>query len=157
MPPLDLDKGGRRPQIIKTNLGPTAGWKMTDAPTYVEYTIGGGGDAIAPGYKGGLLIPDWLHVAGWFISSPSPGTCVVDVWRLSYESYLAQNVPTVANSIAGTDKPRLSNQVAAASTALTGWVTLINQNDYVAFNVDSNNVVSLITVVLLCVREIGPS
>lgn len=153
----DLDKSGRIPQIIKTNLGPTVGWKYTDAPTDIEYVIGGGGDAIRLGYWNGLTIPDWLVVNNWLIYSPDIGSCVIDVYKITRDQTVAGVLPSAADSICGTDKPRLVGQRAAIGFALTGWTTRIDQNDTLGFNVDSVSGITLVTLVLQCVRIIGPS
>lgn len=163
---IDLDQGGRIPQSVKTFLGPSVGWKYTDAPTNIEYVIGGSGEAIPGGYKGGLLVPDWLVINNWFLASPVVvPSIVIDIYLLSQEEYLAGNVPNAADSICPTNKPKLLNQ-AAASGLPTDWntnngpsvpPTLINQNDFIGFNVDSVVDASLITIVLQCVRIIGPS
>lgn len=157
VPPVDLDKSGRIPQTIRTYLGPTTGWKYTDAPTNIEYVIGGGGDAIRLGYANGLLIPDWLIVNNWAMFTDRVGSCQVDVYRVTGDAYLAGTIPSAANSITGTDKPRLVGQSAAFSNLLTGWNLEIDQNDFLGFNVDSASGITQVTVVLQCVRIIGPS
>lgn len=154
---VDLDQGGRIPQGVRTNLGPSIGWKLTDAPTDIEYVIGGGSDTIAVGYKGGLIIPDWLHVNNWIVLAPNSGSIVIDVYKITLEEYLAGTIPSAANSITGTDKPTLSADSAAQSFALTGWETRIDQNDFLGFNVDSCSGLVLCTLVIQCVRDIGPS
>lgn len=157
-PPVDLDQSGRIPQTGKTYLGPTVGWKYTDEPTNIEYVISGGTDTIVPGYKMGLLCPDWLVVNNWFISTDrASGSIVVDIYKVTGNAYLAGVVPSAINSISGTDKPRLTNQAAAFSNALTGWATEIDQNDFIGFNVNSCSGLLQVTVVLQCVRVIGQS
>lgn len=156
-PPIDLDKGGRIPQTVRTYLGPTTGWKYTDAPTDIEYVIGGGTDTISLGYKGGLVIPDWLHVNNWIILAPNVGSIVIDVYKITLTQYLAGTIPSGVNSITGTDIPTLSSSASAQSFALTGWNTRINQNDFLGFNVNSISSLTLCTLVVQCVRDIGPS
>jgi hypothetical protein len=162
---LDLDKSGRIPQTVATYLGPTVGWKYTDAPTDIEYVIGGSTDTFGIGYKGGLLIPDWLVINNWFITSPNPGSISIDVWLVSQANLLTGTVPSAANSICGGNYPVLTNQTAASGPP-TGWntnngpsvpLTQINQNDFLGFNVRSTSNLTLVTFVLQCVRVIGPS
>lgn len=154
---IDLDKGGRIPQIVKTNVGPTLGWKMTDAPIDIEYVLDGGGIPIVAGYKGSLIIPDWCVVNNWVLLSDLVGSIVIDVWKIPLATYLAGTVPNSGNSITGTDIPTLSSQVARQSTLLTGWTTQINQNDVLAFNVNSASGVQRVSLILQCVRIIGQS
>lgn len=154
---LDLDQGGRIPQVVKTYLGPTTGWKYTDAPSYIEFVFNGGGGVIATGYYGALIIPDWLHVTSWVLAANTLGSAQVDVWKITLAQYLAGTVPSVANSITGTDTPTLTSGVCAQGSALTGWTTRIDQQDVLGFNVNSVSSIAELSIWLLCVRDIGPS
>lgn len=153
----DLDQGGGIPQVVRTYLGPSVGYKQTDSPVDIEYVISGGGGLAAPGYQGALLIPDWLTIYGWTLLGDRSGSCVVDVWKTTKDLYIAGHVPTVADTITGSSKPTVTAAVAAESNTLTGWTTQINQNDVLAFNLDSVSSFFLITVILRCIRNIGPS
>lgn len=152
---LDLDKGGRIPQVTPTYLGPTKGWVMTDAPTDIEFVINGGGLPITSGVKGALTIPEWVEVNSWVMLAQAVGDCQIDVWKITLDQYLAGTIPTSANSITGSDVPTLSGQSAASSTALTGWTTSIAQNDVLVFNVTGAATLFLVTLVLKCVRLKG--
>lgn len=152
---LDLDKGGRIPQITPTYLGPTKGWVMTDAPTDIEFIINGGGAYISPGVKGALTIPEWVEVNSWVMLSPAVGNVQIDIWKITLDEYLAGTIPTAANSITGSDIPRLVGQSAASSTSLTGWTTSISQNDVIVYHVDALADIFIATLVLKCVRLKG--
>lgn len=153
---IDLDKGGRHQQIRPTWLGPSKGWIYTDEPARIEFVITGNGQVISPGYQGGLgNIPCWLIVQSWTVYGNASGSIVVDVWRVSKATYQAGTVPTVANTIAGSDLPTISAGVFGQSSALTGWSTEIQQDDFIGFNVNSCSGISIATVVLNCVKSIG--
>jgi len=153
----DLDQGGRIPQTIKTYVGPSIGWKLTDSPVDIEFIIDGGGQTPQPGYKGHLLIPDWVYINNWILLSEVSGSCVIDVWKIPLSTFLAGTAPAVTNSICGGNLPSLSNQVARQGTNISGWTTLISQNDIVGFNLNSVSTLLRVTVILQCVRIIGPS
>jgi len=151
---IDLDKSGRRPQGHRTYLGPSLGWIITDEPTYVEFVIGSSVD-IAPGLKNYLLIPEWLIVKEWDVLSSAAGFITFDIWKVTLDQFLAGTVPGPTNSITGMDKPRLFNQFANSSQALTGWNVLLQQNDVIAINVDTSTGIRRATLVLQCLRSLG--
>jgi len=152
---IDLDQGGRNQQIRPTYLGPTKGWINTDEPAGIEFVMEGVGAPIPLGYRGGLLIPQWLIIAGWSIFLEAAQSIQIDVYKITQAQYLAGTVPSVANTITGSAVPAVAAAVAASSTTLTGWTTEIHQNDYVGFNVDSNSGAYKATIVLTCVKSIG--
>jgi hypothetical protein len=57
----------------------------------------------------------------------------MDIWRVPFLDF----PPQVANSITGTDPPTLSSQQAKQDTALSGWETVLNQGDVLAFVINS--------------------
>ncbi len=61
------------------------------------------------------------------------GSVQLDLWKTTFAAF----PPTVANTITGTDKPRVVGGVKATSVALTGWNTTINAGDVLRLNVDS--------------------
>lgn len=152
---VDLDQGGRRPQNVRTYLGPSMGWKQTDSPVDIEYAFEGGGGIILPGAKPPILIPDWLTIFGWVLLSSASCSATVDVWKVTLDQYLAGTIPSVANSITGTEIPTLTGSAAAGSTTLAGWTKRINQNDVLAFSIDGN--ASSCTLILRCIRDLGPT
>lgn len=151
-PNVDLDKGGRIPQLVRTYLGPSKGWKETDAPTSIEYVIDGGSQPVEPGQKGYLIIPEWVWINDWVLMAERSCSAVMDLWRVPQANF----PPTVANTITGSAKPTLSNQQYARSTVLTGWDRNIDQGDVLAFIIDSANANCFrLTLVLECVRLKG--
>lgn len=154
---IDLDKGGRLPQNVRTYLGPTVGWKSTDSPVDIEWSIEGGGGLIPSGVKPPLLIPDWLTISGWMIFSKESGSIEIDLYRVTSQQYLAGTLPGPANTICPINKPSMSSAVAAQSSTIDGWQTLINQNDVIVLDVTSVVALTNVTFVLRCIRNIGPS
>lgn len=151
---IDLDKSGRIPQNIKTWLGPSKGWVMTDSPVDLEFPFDAA-DILAAGVKPFMLIPDWLYVNDWIVLATTAGSCQVDFWKTTLALWLAGTVPTSANSITGSDKPRLVSQVSRQGTALTGWTRQINQNDILVPVLDSVSGLSAFSVYIRCVRVLG--
>lgn len=153
VPPVDLDKGGRIPQVVYTAQGPSLGWLPTDLPTSIEYVIDGNGQALGTGYKGFLVIPIWAIINDWILGADTVCTASVDVWKCTQ----AQYPPTVANSICGGNLPALANANFAKGVTLTGWNTEINQGDVVGFNVSSISAgaPTRLTIILECVRILG--
>lgn len=152
---IDLDKGGRIPQVVRTNLGPTIGWRHTDSPVDLEWTFDGGTGVVLAGQKPPLVMPDWLRPHDWIILSPTVGSVVIDLWRTPLATWLAGTPPTSANSMTGTDVPTLTAQVAAYSEALTGWTMQINQNDVLVPNIVSISGLVYFTFIVRCVRVLG--
>lgn len=152
---VDLDKGGRQVQIRRTYLGPTKGYIETDEPGFIEFVIESNQGPFATGYKGGLLVPLYLSVVSWAIFLEQSASVVIDVWKVSQADYLAGTVPTVANTITGSNIPNVSGAVANQDDDVSTWTTEIKQNDFVAFNVNVNSGALKCTIVLQCVKNIG--
>ena len=152
---IDLDKGGRIPQLHRTYLGPTKGWIQTDEPAFVEWVIDGVGAPITIGFSGTLLIPYGCVIYNWFLTSDVMGSVQIDIWKMSQDAIRAGGFPSAANTITGSAKPNISANKFGYSAALTGWTTLINQNDVLAFNVDTASSLVRVTLVLQCVKTVG--
>ena len=102
--------------------------------------INGGTAVLTTGFKGFLVMPYAGTITSWQIfettSTPISTTTVVDVWKDTYANY----PPTVADSIAGSEKPTLTAATKNQDTNLTTWVTLtVAAGDVIGFNIDSNN------------------
>jgi hypothetical protein len=151
MPAADLDQSGLIPQKVKTWLGPSLGYAYTDMPTDIEFVVTNN-LGIAPGYVGGLVIPQYLTIVSWVLLAGQGGSATIDVWKIPLTMYLASGPPTIANSITGTEQLTLSSQNANSKSTLVGWTRLINQNDFVAFNINAISGISTISIILQCVR-----
>jgi hypothetical protein len=154
---IDLDKGGRVPQNVLTYLGPSVGWKSTDSPVDIEWSVEGGGSLLPSGVKPPVLIPDWLIILGWSIFAKETGNIVFDLYKVSEQTYLAGTLPGPSNTICPVNKPSMTNAVAVTSSNLSGWNVMIDQNDVLVLDVTSVTVLTSVTFVLKCVRNIGPS
>lgn len=96
-------------------------------------TIDGGGSAITTGVKGYITIPYDCTITGWDILADVSGSIVVDVWKDTYANF----PPTVADTIAGSEKPTLSSAVKNQDNSLSTWTTSVSSGDIIGFNVDS--------------------
>lgn len=152
---IDLIKGGRIPQVVRTYLGPTVGWKLTDSPVYYQYTFDGGGTTPPPGKRGPLIIPDWLTIRDWYILATNSGSCTFDVYKVTLDEYLAGTVPGPANSICGGAPPTMTSATSATSSAISAWNTRVDQGDVLVFDLTSVSLVQQVTLILRCVRDIG--
>lgn len=104
-----------------------------------------GGGVISTGVKGYAYVPAALTVTGWTLFANTTGSMVIDVWAEDY----AASPPTVADTIAGTEKPTLSAAQKAQDTSLTSWGA-IAAGDVLGFNVDSCSTISQATLTLHC-------
>ena len=111
-------------------------------------TIDGAGSAITTGVKGYLTIPYAGTINSWDILADQSGSIVVDVWKSTYAAF----PPTVANRIAGTEKPTLSSAQKNQDTNLTTWTTSVAANDIIAFNVDSAATVTRVNLIIKITR-----
>lgn len=114
----------------------------------IQFIIDGGGAVISTGQKGHVMVPFNCKVTGWDIFADQSGSIVVDVWKDTYANF----PPTVADTIAGTEKPTLSSARKNQDTSLSSWTTTLTKGEVIAFNVDSATTVTRVTVVLRVVR-----
>ena len=115
-----------------------------DDRVVINYIIDGGGSAITSGVKGFIEIPFTMTIEGWTILGDQSGSIVVDVWKDTYANY----PPTVADTIAGTEKPTLSSAQKNQDLALGTWTTAVVAGDILGFNVDSATTVERVTVAI---------
>jgi len=152
---IDLDKGGRIPQVVRTYLGPSMGWVNTDSPVNYQFTFDGGGSTPLTGARGPLIVPDYLTIFGWYILATASGSCVFDIQKVTLDQYLVGTLPGAGDSICGSNYPTLSSGTSASSTTLTGWTTQIAQNDVLSFVLSSVATIQQVTLVLRCIRDKG--
>jgi hypothetical protein len=110
----------------------------------IGITIDGAGSAITTGLKNYITIPFNCQILEWTILSDVSGSIVIDVWKDTFANF----PPTVADSIAGTEKPTLSSQDKNQDNTLTTWTTSINQGDILAFYVDSASTLTKVNLAL---------
>jgi hypothetical protein len=100
-------------------------------------SLGAVANASSPGLIGYVTVPYNGTITGWQVIGNISGNCVFDVWKTA-----AGIVPTVANTIAGTEKPTLSAQQINSNLALTTWTTAVNAGDIVGIVLDSASTLS---------------
>ena len=113
----------------------------TDKSTF-GFTTDAGVETISTGIKGYCVFPYSCTIKKWYLIADKIGSIVIDVWKAN------NSIPTVANTITGTEKPTLSSSQLNSDTNLTSWTTAISIGDVVAFNVDSASSVSRITLTI---------
>lgn len=107
--------------------------------------IDGGGSAITTGVKHYIEMPVAMTITGWTLVADASGSIVIDVWKDTYANF----PPTVADTIAGSEKPTLSSAQKNQDTTLSTWTTSVAQGDILGFNVDS---ATTVTKVWLTIR-----
>lgn len=110
-------------------------------------SVNGGGFAPLTGIIGYTVIPYSGTITGWSIVSDVVGSCVIDVWKA------AGVVPTVANTIAGTEKPTLSSQQLNSDNALSTWTTAVTAGDVIGFNLDSAATLTSINLIITILKS----
>jgi hypothetical protein len=117
----------------------------SDVITDLVFIIDGGGSAISTGVKGDLS-PNFSGViTAWRLLADQSGSIVIDVWKDTYANY----PPTVADTIAGAEKPTLSTATKNEDTSLSsgsGWA--FTSGDTFRFNVDSATTVTRVSLIL---------
>ena len=112
-------------------------------------TIDGAGSAITTGVKGFITIPFDCTITGWDIVADQSGSIVIDVWKDTYANF----PPTVADTIAGTEKPTLSSAQKNQDTSLSSWTTTVTAGDVIGFSVDSATTVTRVTLTVRTTRS----
>jgi hypothetical protein len=92
-----------------------------------------GSSIITTGFKGYTRIPRNMTANSWEIVGDVSGYMVIDIWKTGFANY----PPSSLNTVAGTQKPFLTNQLTNYTGNLSTWITNFTQGDYVAFNVES--------------------
>ena len=110
-------------------------------------SVNGGGFAPLTGIIGYTVIPYNGTITGWSIVSDVVGSCVIDVWKA------AGVVPTVANTIAGTEKPTLTAQQLNSNNTLTTWTTAVTAGDVIGFNLDSALTLTSVNLIITILKS----
>lgn len=111
----------------------------------IYLVMDGGGLPITTGIKADVRIPYSGTVTGWEIVADASGSIVIDVWKDTYANY----PPTVADTIAGTEKPTLSSAAKNQDTSLSTWTTSLTAGDWIRFNVDSASTVTRVALAIM--------
>jgi hypothetical protein len=127
---------------VQTN---SATWEV-GARGSINYTIDGGGSAIATGSKGFIQVPNNFIIQQWDIIADLQTTSfIVDVRKSSYD-----NLPTTT-SIVGSDFLTLTNQQKNRNLSVS-W-TNISAGDFVEFYVTDASNASMINISLKGIRS----
>ena len=100
-------------------------------------SFGAVADASTTGLIGYITIPYNGTITGWQVIGDITGTCTFDVWKQS-----AGVIPTVADSIVGTEKPNLLAQQINSDLSLTTWTTAVSAGDIVGIVLDNASTLS---------------
>ena len=110
----------------------------------LTFVIDGGGATITTGVKGDLIADFDCYIVGWTAVADQSGSIVVDVWKDTYANY----PPTVADTIAGSEKPTISSATKGQDLTLTTWTQTVTKGDTIRFNVDSVTTCQRVTIAL---------
>jgi hypothetical protein len=110
----------------------------------ISVTFDGGGFVPDAGSIAYIRVPYSGTITGWTITSNIAGSCVLDVWKDTYANY----PPTVADTIAGTEKPTLTAVAKNEDLTLTTWTTAITAGDFIAVKIDSASTLTRINLAI---------
>jgi len=121
---------------------------------YISFIVGNGIDLIVNNTRGyAPQIPYAGTIVGWSITEvseiPISSSIAVDIWKDTTGNY----PPTVADSIAGTEKPLLSNQTNNKNDTIASWTKTIAVGDCIGFNIDSNTNAKKILVLIKILKS----
>lgn len=111
----------------------------------IYLVLDGGGQTITTGVKADVRVPYTGTITGWEIVANASGSIVIDVWKDTYANF----PPTVADTIAGTEKPTLSSATKNQDTSLSTWTTSLTAGDWLRFNVDSATTVQRVALAIM--------
>lgn len=114
----------------------------------VTLVVDAGGAILTTGIKGSIPMEFSGTIVAWTLVALNAGNLVMDIWKDTYANY----PPTVADTITGSAKPTLVGSDKATSSTLTGWNTSITAGDVLRFNIDSNDVITRVTLSLRIYR-----
>lgn len=146
--PSPIGNAGKILRVKQTEDGYEAVDPTNDKTITITFIIDGGGSAITTGQKGHLEIPFNCIIKAWTLLADKSGSIVIDVWKDTYANF----PPTVADTIAGSEKPTLSSAQKNQDLSLTTWTTTVNAGDILAFNVNSASTVTRVTLSLKVIK-----
>lgn len=107
------------------------------------------GSTLTTGVKHDFEVPFDCLILGWTILADASGSIVIDVWKDTYANY----PPTVADTIAGSEKPTLSSATKNQDLTLTTWTLPLSRGDILRFNIDSVATVTRVTLSIRVIRR----
>jgi hypothetical protein len=107
-------------------------------------TFDGQGGVVSVGKTDWVSIPYNCTITGWEITADQIGSCVIDVWKSTFAAF----PPTVANSIAGSEKPTLASARTNRDVSLSpAWAT-VTAGDCIMFYVESCSTLTKINLIV---------
>ena len=97
----------------------------------IEFVMDGGGVPIQSGYRGIIEVPFACVITRYTLLADVVGNLQMDLRRAPYAGF----PPVAGNSLVAADPPQLVAQQANQDSALTGWTTLLNAGDLLAYYV----------------------
>lgn len=135
----DVDAAAQR-----TTLGVGAVGQLATLVAVVQVIL----DITATGVQCYVEVPHAMTITGWSVVANVSGSCVLDVWKDTYANF----PPTVADTIAGTEKPTLLSAQKNQDLSLSSWTTSVAAGDWLAINVDSFSGVGRVTLSIIGTR-----
>lgn len=108
-------------------------------------TINNSNAEITTGIKNYIIIPYDCTITGYNIIADVVGDCVIDVWKNT-------TIPTVLDTITGSQKPALVAQITNSDLSLNTWTVSVNAGDIIAFAVESANTIKKITLTISVIK-----
>jgi hypothetical protein len=103
-----------------------------------------GGGVLTSGVKRYVWLPFTTLITGWTLLAEQSGSIVIDVWSDTYANF----PPTVADTIAGSEKPTLSAVQKNQDLGLSTWTALVPRGNVLGFNIDSITTVNYVSLTL---------
>lgn len=137
---------------IETELGTNPKGVFTDVKTNLTelnkkgiiFIIDGAGAEIAVGEHGHLRIPFKCEIVKVTLLADQTGSIKIDIWKDTYANF----PPTNADTITGANEPEIVAGVKDEDGTLTNWTKTINEDDILAFNVDSVTDITRVMILL---------
>ena len=126
----------------------TGAARRMDLDTAVPFIIDGGGVAITAGQKGHIRLPFAGTIISVALGADQSGSIVIEIWKDTTVNF----PPTVADTITASAKPTLTNAQSSLDAILTGWTKTFVAGDYLAYNVDSCDTITRVTLTLIVRR-----
>jgi len=102
-----------------------------------------GGAVLTAGVKRCIYVKNGIRAGGWTLAADAVGSVVLDLWVAAYPT-----IPTVANTITGSEKPTLAGVRVNQDSALSTWIPDIPSGSFLVANIDSAATIKQLTVSL---------
>jgi len=103
-----------------------------------------GAGALTTGVNHFIQIPFACLITGWTLVAEQSGSVVIDVWSDTYANF----PPTVADTIAGSEKPTLTGAQKNQDSNLSTWNPYHPAGNVLGFNVDSVTTINYASLTL---------